>query len=83
MLLTFFQGGVLLQLFFDALLQVRDRNLQQLHELDLLRREFLQQFLVKTLFERGHKESRGLSARVKLRNWYRCKFTENRRGQLR
>ena len=39
----FFQGGIGLDFFFDALFEFDNRQLEQLHELDLLRRKF--QFL--------------------------------------
>ena len=48
---AFFQRRIRLQLLLDAHFQLGRGQLQQLHQLNLLRRELLEQFLLKALLE--------------------------------
>ena len=48
---AFFQRWIRLQLLLDAHFQLGCWQLQQLHQLNLLRRELLKQFLLKALLE--------------------------------
>ena len=51
----FLKGGVGLQFLLDPRFEFQGRNLKQLHQLNLLRRELLEKFLLETLFEHGLK----------------------------